>query len=65
MASKTKTPTARVADLKTRFARIRTAILAIDALTVDYLERVAGDLEGAAGEIADLTQIGGEQPPAN
>ena len=45
----------RVADLKPRFARIKIAIMAVDALTADYLDRTASDLEAFAGELAQLT----------
>lgn len=54
MATK-KAPAQRVADLKVRFVRIKTAILAVDALTADYLDRTAADLEGFAGELQALT----------
>lgn len=51
-----KKPTVqRVADLKTRFARIKTAIMAVDALTAEYLDRTAADLEGFAVELQTLT----------
>jgi hypothetical protein len=55
-----KAPAQRVADLKTRFARIKTAIMAVDALTADYLDRTAADLEGFAGDLGEITKPQGE-----
>lgn len=55
-----KAPAQRVADLKTRFTRIKTAIMAVDALTADYLDRTAADLEGFAGELGEMTKPPGE-----
>lgn len=59
MATK-KAPAQRVADLKARFSRIKTAILAVDALTADYLDRTASDLEGFAAELGEITKPQGE-----
>lgn len=56
-SSAKKAPAARIADLKTRFARIKNAIMAVDALTADYLDAKAVELEGFAGDLAELTGV--------
>ncbi len=60
-----KAPAARIADLKTRFSRIKQAIMAVDALTADYLEGRATELEGFAGELADLTKPESDEATPN
>jgi ABC-type amino acid transport substrate-binding protein len=62
MAAKKSAP-ARVADLKSRFARIKQAIMAVDALTTDYLDRVGNDLEGFAVDLAETTGRTEDQAP--
>lgn len=64
MAAK-KTQTQRVADLKTRFARIKVAVMAVDALTAGYLDRVADDLEGFATDLQAMTGREEDQASAN
>jgi len=64
MAAK-KSTTARVADLKSRFVRIKQAIMAVDTLTADYLDRTASDLEGFAVELQTLTGRDDEAQPTN
>lgn len=60
-----KAPAQRVADLKARFTRIKTAILAVDALTADYLDRTASDLEAFAGELGETVKPQGENVTPN
>lgn len=60
MATTKKKPAARIADFKTRFSRIKTAIMAVDALTTDYLDQRASELEGFAGDLAEMTKPEGD-----
>lgn len=64
MAAK-KPAAQRVADLKSRFVRIKQAIMAVDALTTDYLDRRGNELEAFAGELADLTKPEGDETAPN
>lgn len=62
----TKKPTVqRVADLKSRFVRIKAAVMTVDTLTADYLDRVASDLEAFSVDMAALTGRDDDQPAAN
>lgn len=54
----------RIADLKTRFVRIKNAIKAVDALTAEYLDARGQEIEVFAGELAELTGQG-EEAAAN
>lgn len=65
MAANKKSIPQRVADLKTRFARIKTAIMATDALVADYLDRTASDIEAFSVDLAQMTGREDELSPPN
>ncbi len=65
MAVKKASPAQRIADLKSRFVRIKSAIMAVDALTADYLDTKASELEAFAIEIADITKPQGDDVQPN
>ena len=50
-----KTKVRRAADLKSRFARIKLAIQAVDELSESYLDRRADEIEDFAREMQLLT----------
>lgn len=63
MASK-KAPAQRVANLNLRFVRIKAAIMVVDTLLTNHLDRVADDLEGFAADVEAMTAPHVEEKPS-